>query len=582
MSIKIFIDCRSATSGEIEMKKRILFTLLALFLTVTPALAQGTWGPHGKAYEPIQTTQGFVDYPQIIKGQQIADADLASLGVVVGEPGVPSFAQAVATLNAAGTPCRLSLPTSYSETLSSNLTVNSNISLVIPKGAVITIPNGVTLTINGPFEAELYQVFNCTGTGKVLFGLAAVKQVLPEWWYSGSGDYSAAIQAAGNSSASPSGEGINVLLSNQYTCIAGGITIPSYVHVTGLGPGKTQVTFAPTSAATLFQFTQGTGNSVIHSSLKNISFYGSGSQTKTFVNLVDVRTFELDFITVYDTSSSGSIGVLYQGRDLIKSSHLEINCDRPIVIGQNPNIVETLDASTFNVLELICNSSSGKNIEVLDQAPYITAVTFDVLHMNAGKWGFYWSDTTATYASQHLSFNHARYEQPAASGGAGFYINSHEGIYALTFDGVATDGSTGYYLRGIADVVVNECNYSCTTTVAYALDMASGVNRAVLINFFLGNGTINSTGLVNLMGITVNNDYLPFAIYSGDSSINSYLNQISTNQYQALTAAPSNPTDGLVVCANPASWDPCNKGSTYGSYLTMYKSKDYTWHFIGP
>jgi hypothetical protein len=52
----------------------------------------------------------------------------------------------------------------------------------VQNGAVITVPNGVTLTINLPFFAGLHQVFTCTGSGKVVFGVGAVKEVLPEWW----------------------------------------------------------------------------------------------------------------------------------------------------------------------------------------------------------------------------------------------------------------------------------------------------------------------------------------------------------------------------------------------------------------
>jgi hypothetical protein len=55
-------------------------------------------------------------------------------------------------------------------------------SLYVPNGVLITIDTGITLTINGAFEAGLYQVFNCVGTGKVVFGSGSVKAVYPEWW----------------------------------------------------------------------------------------------------------------------------------------------------------------------------------------------------------------------------------------------------------------------------------------------------------------------------------------------------------------------------------------------------------------
>jgi len=62
--------------------------------------------------------------------------------------------------------------------ISSNLTVTS--SLWMPKGAMFSVDAGVTLTINGSFEAGIYQVF--TGSGTVVFGggTATINE-LPEW-----------------------------------------------------------------------------------------------------------------------------------------------------------------------------------------------------------------------------------------------------------------------------------------------------------------------------------------------------------------------------------------------------------------
>jgi len=80
-----------------------------------------------------------------------------------------------------------------------SLIIPSNVGLKIEKGAVLEIATGVTLTINGPFEAGLYQVFDCVGTGEVVFGSGSVNEVYPEWWGI-NGDTSpydtAAVQAA--------------------------------------------------------------------------------------------------------------------------------------------------------------------------------------------------------------------------------------------------------------------------------------------------------------------------------------------------------------------------------------------------
>ena len=83
--------------------------------------------------------------------------------------------------------------------VTSNLNISSNINLVINKGAMLAISNG-TLTINGTMDAGLYQIFNCTGTGKVAFGIGSVARIYPQWWGAntipGTTDMTAAVQAA--------------------------------------------------------------------------------------------------------------------------------------------------------------------------------------------------------------------------------------------------------------------------------------------------------------------------------------------------------------------------------------------------
>jgi len=88
-------------------------------------------------------------------------------------------------------------------TITDNLTIPSNVTLLPEPGAILQIATTKTLTINGPFQANLNQVFSCTGTGQVVFGAGAVKEAYPEWWAvntsPGTTDMTAAIQAATNS-----------------------------------------------------------------------------------------------------------------------------------------------------------------------------------------------------------------------------------------------------------------------------------------------------------------------------------------------------------------------------------------------
>jgi hypothetical protein len=66
--------------------------------------------------------------------------------------------------------------------VAANLTVPANVQMVTEPSCSISVPPAVTLTINGPFEAGLYQVFDCVGTGAVTFGSGSVSGIYPEWW----------------------------------------------------------------------------------------------------------------------------------------------------------------------------------------------------------------------------------------------------------------------------------------------------------------------------------------------------------------------------------------------------------------
>ena len=76
--------------------------------------------------------------------------------------------------------------------------------LVVPKGVIYEIATTKTLTISVPFEVGLCQVFDCMGTGKVVFKSGATERI-PVQWFGALGDNatddSAGINAAATSAA---------------------------------------------------------------------------------------------------------------------------------------------------------------------------------------------------------------------------------------------------------------------------------------------------------------------------------------------------------------------------------------------
>jgi hypothetical protein len=64
--------------------------------------------------------------------------------------------------------------------ITTDTTFSNNIK--VPSGCIFSIATGTILTINGALDAGLYQIFSCTGTGKVAFSHAANPVLYPKWW----------------------------------------------------------------------------------------------------------------------------------------------------------------------------------------------------------------------------------------------------------------------------------------------------------------------------------------------------------------------------------------------------------------
>ena len=172
--------------------KRISTLILGLLLILVftlPANA-GSLTTNKFIYKPSLGARGDTEKQTFDAGMDRIDARLGkeiwpgdpAIGAALGTP-VEYSSVLTAALTAIGsTPCTLHIPRG-TYTLSGNTTIPANVVLRPERGAVFTDGGGaVNLTINGPYEAGLYQTFNWTGSGTVIFGPGTVRAIYSQWW----------------------------------------------------------------------------------------------------------------------------------------------------------------------------------------------------------------------------------------------------------------------------------------------------------------------------------------------------------------------------------------------------------------
>ena len=159
------------------------------------------------------------------------------------------------------------------QNLSSNKTVPSNITLKFLRGGYLTPRSGVSITINGPFEAGLHQIFDSDEI--VIFGSGSVKQIYPQWWGAvGDGvvDCTSAIQAAIDAAS----DGTVVFLTDGTYNLTSLIVLASNLTVKGNGKDKTILKDARPTSGHLVR-----GESISYVILEDLYVKGCGTE---FVN----------------------------------------------------------------------------------------------------------------------------------------------------------------------------------------------------------------------------------------------------------------------------------------------------------
>jgi len=179
-------------------------------------------------------------------------------------------------------------------TLTASVTVPSNVELWIVKGGSIVNPGGFTLTVNGPLDAGIYQIFSGFNAGDVTFGGSTVKEVYPQWWGAlgdGATDDYIAINSAIQSGVK------RVYFVKPTTAYAYGTTLTIPAATTGLN------LIGQSSATVELRYTPATGNGIAFAGeadnfeIHNIYFSSPNSSTGIAIDYTGLAVAPLrDFI----------------------------------------------------------------------------------------------------------------------------------------------------------------------------------------------------------------------------------------------------------------------------------------------
>jgi hypothetical protein len=344
--------------------------MMTIFLTLgsfSQVLA-GDWTAHGFIYKPSLGARGTVEKGRYDSGQDRVDARL-NKEIWVGDPNYGTTIQDALTAISSNQAI-LRVPAG-THSISGNLIVPSNVTLGVERRATLAIPQGVTLTINGNLDAGSYQIFSCTGTGKVIFGAGAFKDVLPQWFGAkgdGITDDTAAIQAAFNSlPAAATGWRMRFPAGTYYVTAA--ITLP------GASTGQIPVYI--------------TGDGAILSTDQAISIFKRWP-TEATANSFTNKGFVIDGLVFQGTSLRSQVGL-----DLGATYGAKITNCRFINLGRGLRLTYGLMCEVSNCLATNC------------------VIAGFTAHDGYGLWS-----ATHTWASTHVIYRSCRVFTPAATNAA--------------------------------------------------------------------------------------------------------------------------------------------------------------------
>jgi len=443
------------------------------------------------------------------------------------------YATLSAAISAASTDT-LSVMVSSRYNITTNTTLSGQTAIIARQGARFNVSSGDTLTINIPFYAGNYKVFE--GSGEVIFGHGNIIETNPVWWgakVNDGIDDSGAINSAIKSLNSYGGR--IVLFPGIYT-IGSTITMQDRIHLVGTGSETKDNTPAIFDSTTTFKASSaldpmvsfGDGSYGVHAaSIEKISLlgesmaktaielYGTANNTQTsrlnqikdnFINgftengiRITEWAFSNDIIHNTITSIDTSINIFARGNDLLIDDNDIFNSGVWSIYYKEGGMVRItnnqLENNSGSGQAILCESTAGQN---LIQANYFEGFPDTTIIANIG-----------------INCNYNLFTGNASSNASSVAISLEGGRSSIIGNVITFGGSNFYSDAGIL------LNGGEATVLANTVVVAGGATRIKEAKETT-NSIIQDTDLGYVHFGTISTTSIPYSFGDGSSS-NEYI-----------------------------------------------------------
>ena len=466
---------------------RVLLALVSTLCLVTQVLA-GAWTPNNFFYKPAIGARGDDEKVKFDSGLNRVDSRLGNEKWLTDTAYNGDLATAVTSIGSAK--AILSIPAG-NWPVATNLAIPANLTLRISHGALLNIATGKTLTINGPLEAGLYQIFSCTGTGSVA-GLKTTQAIWFGLHDDGSTDDYAAVMQSYNATATGGRlifprPAVGLALSNTLA-----ITKPIIIEFQG-DAYVTDIYWAATSIP-IFKWIGGASPMISVTNVAGVFFKGDAlldaNRTATFGIYADRMRFGgwKGNLVVWNPATAGI--KLYSSSSIANDNSMYNTFDHIVVRGPQALVMD----SAYPLLANCCHNLVNKLTVVFTGDNALDLISCD---NNSFNEVFLYRHTTEglttgnglRFGSYACSNQISHYQGPVylgagTSNGTGTCLVDVPAVVSSVNTILNYDMTNGQALPNITDKSIRSATYKWTLsgsgTNEYYLELAAGGNPGLV------------------------------------------------------------------------------------------------------